>query len=91
MTKGEQYLRRDIHLALETIRAIGDPDQINDYVDAAIEAVKKQWIYVQCGYIQQVEWDNPQDWRDNSVCYSLWAEQPEDEWDDEELEDEDLD
>lgn len=58
MSEGEAQLRYDIYLALMKANAIGDPDQIAYYIDEIIEAVKRQWIYVTCGEIMSVRWDN---------------------------------
>jgi hypothetical protein len=74
VTEGEARLRLDIYRALIAVDVIGDPDQIEAYIDAVVEAVKKQWVYVNCGEILSVTWDNCVDFEDSKTCYSLWAE-----------------
>lgn len=57
-SQGEIQLREKILNSLLAIGAIGDPEQLQDYVEAAISAIKEDNYFVNWGGILQVYWDN---------------------------------
>lgn len=85
-SKGEAQLRENVLRSLLDINAIGDPDQLLDYVDAVIAAVKKQDYFIHCGEILTVTWDNIVDsYREGTVNWSIQTEDwdSDDAWEDE--------
>lgn len=85
---GEIRLREKVLQGLLEANAIGDPDQLLYYVDAVIHALKQDDYFVHCGTIYTVGWDNPVDWHDDGI---IWSIKTEDYNSDDEYEDEDYD
>jgi hypothetical protein len=82
MTKGEQELRKDL---LEAMYLESSQSRF-DAVDNLIHAIKSGEYFIHLGEICEVSWDNPVDWEDGKISYSILAEDPEPE-EYEELED----
>jgi hypothetical protein len=87
-SKGEIQLREEILQALLDINAIGDPDQLLGYVDAALDAVKRNDYFARCGTIYEVTWDNIVDFQDERYVWSIATEaydREDDDYDDEDI------
>jgi len=72
-SQGERILRIKILNNLTALEVV-DPEDLQVYVEAAISAIKKDDYFVHCGDILQVTWDNPIDWRDDKVIWSIASE-----------------
>jgi hypothetical protein len=73
MTKGEQELRKDL---LEALYLESSQSRF-DAVDNLIHAIKSGEYFIHLGEICKVSWDNPIDWEDGKIIYSISAEDPE--------------